>query len=167
LEGADPLPRFVDLCLASPSLRHHVPADLRNRAQTLAWSHAPRLRNLDEDPRLVHCDFSRRNLLVRCDAGRWSVAAVLDWEFAVAGSPLIDFGNFLRYERGTRPLVEPHFSHGYRSAGGTLPEDWRALARIVDLTALCESLTRDELPDDVQRELIELVCSTVEDRDPQ
>ena len=32
-------------------------------------------------------------------AGRWAVAAVLDWEFAVSGSPLADVGHFLRYER--------------------------------------------------------------------
>jgi len=167
LEGPDPMPRFVDLCLASANFQRRVAADLCERIQALVWAWAPRLARLDEDPRLVHCDFSRRNLLVRPDGGRWSVAAVLDWEFAVSGPPLIDVANFLRYERLAQPLAEPHFTNGYRRAGGSLPENWREFARMVDLTALCDSLTRDQLPDDVERELVELVRATVEARDPE
>jgi hypothetical protein len=34
------------------------------------------------------------------------------------------------------------------------------------LTALCESLTHDVLPDAVVPELLELVRATIEDRDP-
>ena len=129
------------------------------------WSCAPLLAGLDSEVGLVHGDFNKRNLLVRETGGRWSVAAVLDWEFAVSGSPLADFGNLLRYERAARPLVEPHFSAGYVRAGGRLPRDWRRLARWVDLLSLCESLTHDELPDDVIPELVELVRATIEDRD--
>jgi aminoglycoside phosphotransferase (APT) family kinase protein len=95
------------------------------------------------------------------------VAAVLDWEFAVSASPLVDLGHFLRYERASRPLVEPHFTNGYAQAGGTLPQDWRHLARLADLTALCESLTHDDLTGPVVAELLELVRATVDNRDPQ
>ena len=73
----------------------------------------------------------------------------------------------MRYERASRPLAEPFFSNGYRQAGGALPEDWRHLARLVDLVALCESLTRDSLPDTVTVELTELIRATVERRDPE
>jgi hypothetical protein len=62
-------------------------------------------------------------------------------------------------------MAEPHFSSAYLWAGGRLPPDWRRLARLVDLIALCESLTHDLLPDNVVEELIELVCATVENRD--
>jgi hypothetical protein len=37
---------------------------------------------------------------------------------------------------------------------------------LVDLAALCESLTHDQLPDAVIQELVELVRATIEDRDP-
>jgi hypothetical protein len=94
------------------------------------------------------------------------VAAVLDWEFAISSSPLADIGNFLRYERAARPIAEPHFSAGFMRAGGRLPHDWRRLARIADLVALCDGLTHDELPDAVTVDLVELVRATVEDRDP-
>jgi aminoglycoside phosphotransferase (APT) family kinase protein len=165
LEGPDPMPRFIDLCLASDKLQGRVPAELRDRARALVWSRATQYSGLDREAALVHGDFNKRNLLVRHADGRWSVAAVLDWEFAVSGAPLADLGSFLRYERAARPLAEPHFSAGYVRAGGRLPHDWRRLARLVDLVALCESLTHDELPDGVITELVELVRATIEDRD--
>ena len=166
LEGADPTPRFVDLCLASKNLQRRMPADLRNRTHELVWSSAPQFASLDSRPSLVHGDFGKRNLLVRREQGRWSVAAVLDWEFAIAGSPLADLGHLLRYERTARPRFEPHFSNGYLRAGTTLPQDWRNLARLLDLCALCESLTHDQLPETVVAELLELIRATVEHRDP-
>jgi fructokinase len=166
LEGEDPTPRFVDGCLESTNLRRRVPADLRDRASALMWAWAPQLASLDAQAHLVHGDFNRRNLLVLRVAGRWSVAAVLDWEFAVSGSPLGDLDNFLRYECASRPLAEPHFSAGYLHAGGTLPRDWRRLGQLLGLTALCESLTRDQLPDTIVAELVELVRAIVDNRDP-
>ena len=166
LQGMDRIPRFVELCLASEQLQQRMPADLRDRTHALVWSRAPLLAALDEEACLVHGDFGRRNLLVRSVGGRWVVVAVLDWEFAVSSSPLADLGHFLRYERASRPLAEPHFSDGYLHAGGRLPRNWRQLARLVDLTALCESMTHDQLPDTVVAELVELVRATVEDRDP-
>jgi aminoglycoside phosphotransferase (APT) family kinase protein len=166
LEGNNAVPRFVDLCLASPNFERRMPAELRDRTHAWVWSRAPELAGLDHEARLVHGDFNRRNLLVRSVAGSWSVAAVLDWEFAISGSPLNDLGNFLRYERASRPLAEPHFSAGYLHAGGELSQEWRRLARPLDLTALCESLTHDQLPDTAAAELVELVRATVENRDP-
>jgi hypothetical protein len=38
---------------------------------------------------------------------------------------------------------------------------------MVDLIALCESLTHETLPSSVVAELIELVTATIEDRDPR
>ncbi|MBZ5725467.1 MAG: phosphotransferase [Acidobacteriia bacterium] len=165
LAGADPMPRFVDRCLESADLAGRVPAELRRAIHSLVWSFAPELAHASDEARLVHGDFNKRNLLVKLIAGRWQVAAVLDWEFAISGSPLADVANFLRYERARRPLAEPHFSNGFLEGGGTLPREWRRFSRVIDLIALCESLTRDELPDDVAVDLMELVRATIEDRD--
>ncbi|HZI56265.1 MAG TPA: aminoglycoside phosphotransferase family protein [Verrucomicrobiae bacterium] len=169
LEGADPTPRFVDLCLTAPPLQQRMPAELRDRVHALVWSRASQLAALDDSKQLVHCDFNKRNVLVQRAqiSGRWRVAAVLDWEFSVSASPLIDVANFFRYERASRPLAEPHFSQGFQNAGGKLPSDWRRLAQVLDLTALCDSLTRESLPGSVETELMELVRATVEDRDPE
>jgi aminoglycoside phosphotransferase (APT) family kinase protein len=164
--GPDPIPTFLDTCLAHPALGSRVDAPFRERIHALVWSWADRLREATDDRRLVHCDYGTRNLILRETAGRWGVAAVLDWEFAAAGSPLWDVGHFLRYDRPGRPPCAPSFSGGFLAGGGTLPDQWRRLARLVDLVALCEALTWATLPDDVTREIVELVRATVEDRDP-
>jgi aminoglycoside phosphotransferase (APT) family kinase protein len=165
LEGPDPTPRFVDQCLASKKVQLRLSAELRERTSALMWSRKEQLAELDAQACLVHGDFGKRNVLVRCERGCWAVVAVLDWEFAVSYSPLADIGHFLRYERWSRPLIEPHFSAGYSQSGRALPDEWRRVARVVDLTALCESLTHD-LPGAVVGELVELVRATVNNRDP-
>ena len=156
LEGADPYPRFIEQCLARAT---SVPADLRHRITALAWSHASDYAAIERDPRLVHGDFSRRNLVVHPVGGTWQVAAVIDWEFAVSSSPLADIGNFLRYDSAAGRLAEPHFSAGYRHGGGILPDDWRRLAQLFDLAAICESLTRPHLPDAAGRELLAMLAA--------
>jgi aminoglycoside phosphotransferase (APT) family kinase protein len=166
LEGHNPAPRFLDACLASENVATLVDAKVRDRLHEMVWAHSGQFSEMDKSAQLVHCDFGKRNILIRPAEENWAVAAVLDWEFAVSGSPLIDVGHFLRYERYARPLVEPEFSRGFAEAGGELPPDWRRLARMADCLALCEVLTRDAIPDDFVCELVELVRATAEDRDP-
>jgi aminoglycoside phosphotransferase (APT) family kinase protein len=166
LAGADPCPRFVDECLASVGAEQRMDSETRDRVHAFVWSWAPRLASLDDERSLVHCDFSSRNLLVRERGGQWAIAAVLDWEFAVSASPLVDVGHFLRYERTPKSGVEPEFSLAFTRAGGRLPADWLPLSRVLDLTALCEMLSRPMLPDAVVPEIVELVRATVEDRAP-
>jgi aminoglycoside phosphotransferase (APT) family kinase protein len=91
-----PRPRFVDDCLASSQLQQRMDLNLRDRFQALIWSSANQISDLCRHRCLVHGDFGERNLLVRRAARKWTVAAVLDWEFAVSGSPLTDVGHFLR-----------------------------------------------------------------------
>ena len=162
LEGDNAMPRFVDLCLDGRHLQRRLRADIRERVHDAMWSRAGELAALGLESHLVHGDFNKRNTLVRCAGGRWVVAAVLDWEFALSSTPLTDFGNFLRSERASRPLAEPHFSEAYVRAGGSLPNDWRRLARLVDLVALCASLAEEWLPDTAEAELIELVHAAVD-----
>ncbi|MBI1788138.1 MAG: aminoglycoside phosphotransferase family protein [Acidobacteria bacterium] len=70
LEGADPMPRFVDSCLASENLQRRLPADLRDRIHAVLWASSAALAAVSEERRLVHGDFNKRNLLVRPEAGR-------------------------------------------------------------------------------------------------
>jgi hypothetical protein len=100
-------------------------------------------------------------VLVRPERGRWQVAAVLDWEYGVSGSPLVDVGSFLRYETEASPSREPHFTRGYERGGGHLPADWRRIARLVDLASLCELLTEPDIPDDIVIEVRDLVRKTI------
>ena len=156
VEGADPFPRFVDVCLESPVLQKRMAHELREHTSRTVWERSSDLAALASQTHLVHGDFSRSNLLLRQTGGGWKVAAVLDWEFAVSGAPLSDIANFLRYESEGDPICEPHFSAGF----GPLPEGWRRLSRVLDLVALCDTLTREALPEDRASEVVELVRAT-------
>ena len=161
MEGPDPVPRLLDSFLESQHLQQRIDASLQQQLHNFIWSWADRLRAFDNDSLLVHCDFGNRNILVDCVKGRWQVAAVLDWEFALSGSPLIDVGHFLRYERQDMPLREPYFSRAFVESGGFLPDDWRRISLVLDLTALVECLTHDRLPEDVADEILQLIDSTL------
>jgi len=95
-------------------------------------------------PVLVHCDFNPKNLIVHQGAG---TVTVLDWEFAIAGDPLIDLANFLRFEEDYSPFLIDEFLRGYAAAGGALPPNWRPAAWLHDLVSMCALLDRpEELP---------------------
>ena len=89
------------------------------------------------------------------------MVTVLDWEFSFSGSPLLDVGHFVRYELRNAALREPHFSQSFVEHGGYLPENWREIVRIIDLTALVECLTHNDLPGDVEAELLGLINATL------
>ena len=162
VEGPDLVPRLLDGFLQSEHLQSRLDSSFRKHLHNFIWSWAAPLRTLDEDRRLVHSDFGNRNILVDRVNGEWQVVAVLDWEFAFSGSPLLDVGHFLRYENPDTPLREPYFSRAYLEFGGSLAEDWRRLSQVVDLTGLVECLTHDWVPDEVASEILQLIRSTLE-----
>jgi aminoglycoside phosphotransferase (APT) family kinase protein len=128
----------------------------------LARSHEDGHPAVNAEVSLVHGDFNSPNIFVRQERGSWRVAAILDWEFAFAGSTLCDIGNMLRYERPAQPRYEPHFSRGLIDGGWRAPDDWFLRARLADLPALCELLSRDDVPEAVVielRDLIEATCA--------
>jgi aminoglycoside phosphotransferase (APT) family kinase protein len=141
-----------------PALTPELPPELPSRASALLvqlaagpeippeWralveASAPVLDSDTCPPALVHSDFNPKNLLLGEDRGS-PVAAVLDWEFAFAFSPLTDLGNLLRFAHELPPGFVSAVAGGYRQGGGTLPEGWRELAAALDALALCDLLQR-------------------------
>lgn len=161
-DDPDPIPRLLDVFLQSEDLQRRLDGPLRQKLHNFIWCWAARLRELNNESHLVHCDFGNRNILVDCVNGRWQVVAVLDWEFSISGSPLIDLGHFLRYDRGNVSLREPFFSRAFVEFGGVLPPDWHRVSQVLDLTGLVHCLTHRQLPDDVTREILQLIKSTLE-----
>jgi hypothetical protein len=68
----------------------------------------------------------------------------LDWEFAMAGSPLVDIGNFLRFEDELPQGFGESFMEGYVSSSIGLPRNWREVARLLDLAAMVNFLDSEE-----------------------
>lgn len=108
---------------------------LRDELWRVVEQTAPLLTRIDDGYALVHADYKRSNLLMRQDDRGWTVAAVLDWEFAFAGPPLIDVGLFLRAGDALPAGFREAFVSALAAAGGELPEEWLALSRLLDLTS--------------------------------
>ncbi|HEX2189832.1 MAG TPA: aminoglycoside phosphotransferase family protein [Longimicrobiaceae bacterium] len=126
----------------------------------------PRIGALESPAALVHGDFGGRNLLVRrADGGGWSIAGVLDWENAAAGSALWDPGNLFRYTRRFSPEFRARFEHGYRGAGGVLPHDWWWAARMLDATRLVAIFAGEREIPGVFAERAELLGALAADRE--
>ncbi|WP_225766153.1 phosphotransferase family protein [Inquilinus sp. Marseille-Q2685] len=123
--------------------------DLADRLVAFAEREAGLLDRWPGPPCLTHSDFGGTNILVHRGAEGWAVAAVLDWEFAFAGSPFFDLGNLLRPPLGPRPGFADSVVDGYRAAGGTLPPEWRRMAALADLFSWAEFLTRPTVSDAV------------------
>ena len=90
--------------------------------------------------RLIHSDYNLKNILIRRIDSVWKVVGILDWEFALAGSPLVDIGNFLRFEDELPPGVSEAFIRGYLSNSIGLPDNWREAAKLLDLAAMVNFL---------------------------
>lgn len=114
------------------------------RAQAL-WERAVArdgaLRDRTQRCCLVHSDYNPKNLLVQRDVAGWNVAAVLDWEFACAGGPLLDVGNLLRHREDYPDEFANGFIDRYKSVASWLADDWLMQAQLVDLTSAVESLS--------------------------
>jgi aminoglycoside phosphotransferase (APT) family kinase protein len=107
-------------------------------------ANAVRLVTLDRDARLVHGDVGGRNILVAPDDdGNWRVTGLIDWEAAFSGSALWDVGRLFRYARRYTEDFRQRFERSYRKAGGSLPEDWRRTARLLDSTRLVAILNEE------------------------
>jgi aminoglycoside phosphotransferase (APT) family kinase protein len=108
--------------------------------------------------RLAHCDFNGSNILMRGGA----VAAVVDWEFAMSAKPDIDFGNLQRNHPDDAFL--DGVVAGYEAQGHTLPSDWRELARLSDLVAWADILTRKGVDESIARSARSAIRQTIEAR---
>ena len=96
------------------------------------------LLDLTERACLVHGDVNPKNVLV--EEGTGEVTALLDWEFAHAGSPFSDLGNLLRFDR--RPAFADALLATYSARVVDAPADLLDRARAADLFALVELASR-------------------------
>jgi aminoglycoside phosphotransferase (APT) family kinase protein len=118
--------------------------DLAARMWAFAMQNAARLNRIRDGKCLIHADFHGRHLIMRRARGVWTVAGVLDWEFAFSGPQLFDMGQMIRY-KGLPAEYHDDFARGFADHGGELPDDWRTLGRVCDLVNLLQFLSREDL----------------------
>ena len=85
---------------------------------------------------LVHCDLNPKNLIYN-DRG----IHLIDWEFAMAGDPLIDLGNLFRFSEDYTPEQIQAFLDNYQHP---LSPDWHRQAQLHDLVSLLDMLNSEE-----------------------
>nr|WP_265706209.1 phosphotransferase [Verminephrobacter aporrectodeae] len=89
--------------------------------------------------RLVHADFNPGNIIIApAREGESRVAGVIDWEWAHAGSPLLDVAVLLRPRGLMADEFESAFGAAFVAAGGELPAHWRTRAATLDFLNLLE-----------------------------
>jgi aminoglycoside phosphotransferase (APT) family kinase protein len=150
---------FVGHSLRTGLAGERLDSDLASKLMEFVAREGDLLDGHPATPCLSHSDFNVSNVLV---VGS-SVSAVLDWEFAWAGSPYFDLGNLMRPPLGERPGFGAAVASGYRSAGGFLPDDWQQRARVADLLSWVDFLNRPKagpvLIADAKRVIRETIAS--------
>lgn len=138
------LPTLSEQCMvATPPSR----LDETTRAAWVALCarHAPALRSVDTQCRLVHADMNPKNLLVTRTLEGWRVDAVLDWEFSYSGCPYADAANMARFGTDYPAGFLEGFTAGYVAHHPTdlpLVDHWAYVGRVFDMFALSDLATR-------------------------
>ena len=92
------------------------------------------------------------------------MSAIIDWERAHSGTPLLDLGSMLRCERDQPDWFEAEFVAGYVESGGVLPSQWKDVSRAVDLINLCCFLGSPKAGEVARRSVQAVVESTLTSR---
>lgn len=158
---ADSWAGFIRQCLEGCT-GQHLGESWSERLGHLVTETSPLLNQLPDTTSLVHADFKGPNILVHQAKEGWQVAAVLDWEFAYAGSPLSDVGTIMRHQNGFNPAFKQPFIDGFAGQGGKLPADWEKAARLLDLLNLCDFLNRPEPDTTMRLDVTRLITETIE-----
>jgi Ser/Thr protein kinase RdoA (MazF antagonist) len=154
---------YVSACLFEREAGPRLGSRLTEEVWSLLQDHAGLLDEADGPATLVHGDYKAQNLLLRRrQHGDWEMAAVLDWEFAIAGSPLFDLSILLRYADSLSPAFQQGVAAGYRGAGGHLPDEWKRVIKLLDLLNLCEFLCGQSPHPAMIADVTQLIQATVE-----
>lgn len=159
--GASGMSAFARQCLIEKNGKNHLSDDLTERIFNFVAQYGPLLDKWKGEPCLTHSDFGGSNMLVHDVGQGWEVAAVLDWEFAFSGTPLFDFGNLLRPPLGLMENFSDALVASYRKSGGELPDDWRRLIRLVDLSAWFDFLARPNVTTQVVTDAKSVIADTI------
>ncbi|MBL6852189.1 MAG: phosphotransferase [Alphaproteobacteria bacterium] len=149
---------FLEQCFAGIG-GERLGRDLAQEVIAYARANEPRAAVWNDPPRLTHFDFGSSNILVRDD---FSLAGIVDWEFAAAASPAPDFGNLLRPPLGHSTAFIEALEEGYRDADGFLPDDWRGLTRLADMGAWAEFLSRPQISNALIEDARQILRLTVQ-----
>lgn len=133
--------------------------ELAKKIKLLINKYKEQLIILDYDSRLVHGDFQGTNILVNSN----KLSGIIDWEFAMAGHPIADIGQFFRYEEYFDKKSISIFECEYRRKSDyILPENWYKLCKVRDLANLLQLLGFEEDMPNKYREIKSIIMKILE-----
>lgn len=117
----------------------------------------------DSNGNLTHADYDPANILVTQVDDKWKIAAILDWEFAYAGTYLLDIGMALRYSHKIPDYYENSFIAGIQAHGFQLPDKWKKQAKLMDLLCLLQLIHYNPVTErpKLNRDVVSLITDTV------
>ncbi|MES9854713.1 MAG: aminoglycoside phosphotransferase family protein [Candidatus Thiodiazotropha sp. L084R] len=125
---------FINKSLDNTKILERLGGERKRKLLPLLRNRSQLLEELDSETCFVHGDFNPTNILIHEE----QLSGVLDWEYALAGTPYMDIGNLLR---NTDESFHSEIEQGLREGGMRLPKDWKERAELVDLTSQFEFLT--------------------------
>lgn len=148
--------------LKEKNVQASLGASLHKSVTTWFQNHCSDL-PLEHEANLTHGDFDPANMLVTQMNGQWKITAILDWEFAFAGSFFLDAGQFLRYAHKLPSCYRDGFVSGMQSEGYRLPKHWELQAKLMDLLCLLQLLHYNPLESrpNLNRDVVALIEHTV------
>lgn len=133
---------LIQSLLEDLKVKQILSLEIQNKLQELVAKNADLLPLLTE-ANLTHGDYDPSNMLVTQIKGIWVITAILDWEFAFAGTYLFDMATMLRYAHKLPKIYELSFIEGFGSSGQTFPLHWKHSIKLLDLLNLLQLLQRD------------------------
>lgn len=138
-EIVSPLKEWYDMFL-NTKVRSRLGESLFNRILKTVNKYSNQLEILDEDIRLVHGDFQGTNILISNNE-----PYILDWEFAMAGHPIADIGQFFRYDKYYNEDLIRAFEMEYRKYSDyILGDDWYKISKLRDIVNLIQLMDTEE-----------------------
>lgn len=129
-----------------------------NKIKQIVDNYKNDLAQLECDVRLIHGDFQGTNIIINNN----SVASIIDWEFCMAGSPLMDIGQFFRYEEYFNSELINIFENKYREiCDYELIDNWYNISKIIDLISLVQLIGRDQEMPNKYNKIKEIVENTI------
>lgn len=148
-----PLTMWYEICI-SDIVRERLGEDRIKGIFELVDKNRGVLGELDNNPRLVHGDFQGTNILIDKD----TISGVIDWEFAMAGHPIADIGQFFRYEKYFDENLVEVFKNEYNKVSEyKLSDDWYKISKIRDLINLIQLLDTTEYMPKKHTEIINMI----------
>ncbi|MCA0970868.1 aminoglycoside phosphotransferase family protein [Halobacillus litoralis] len=140
--GADSFRSVLGDIIGEGYVEENIGSEMVEEVRRFADERAYLLNRIGEQRSLVHSDFNPLNILVKTVGEGVEVTGILDWEFSFCHSPLHDIGNLLRYEDvENSPFLRPFIS-SYLKHGGELPAEWLQQAKMMDMIALCDLVSK-------------------------